>query len=65
MFEKIIVFLLGDSWRTSLFGLIGGFFLYFSQVGMIFPSTLGEWGSAVVAAGLYAWGRVMGDSKKE
>ena len=54
--------LLGASWRTSIFGLVGGMFYYFQSSGATLPHDLHGWINALIAAGIYAWGRVQKDS---
>lgn len=56
--------LLGAHWQTSLFGFAAAFCTYFTQVGIAIPSNGKEWGSALLAAFLFAWGRVSADSKQ-
>ena len=59
---NILDMLLGASWRTSLFGIAGAFFLYFTQVGVAFPTTGKEWFAAIGSALIYAWSRVQRDN---
>lgn len=54
--------LFGASWKTSFMGLLGGMFYYFMQEGVTFPTEAKGWGSAIVAAGIYAWGRMQKDA---
>ena len=54
--------LFGTSWKSSVISLIAGFALYFQQVGVSFPETKGEWGTAIVAALIFAWGRLTKDA---
>lgn len=61
--DKVMTMLLGTSWRTSLMGLVGGFFYYFSQAGVVIPSNWDEAKKALVAAGIFAWGRMQKDAK--
>jgi hypothetical protein len=42
--------------------LIVGVGLYFQQVGVSFPQTAAEWGTAIVAALIFAWGRQSKDA---
>jgi hypothetical protein len=48
----------GSNWKTSVLSLIAGVALYFQQVGVTFPTTGAEWGTALVSALIFAWGRV-------
>ena len=52
----------GTSWKTTVLGLIAGIALYFQQVGVTFPTTMAEWGSAIISALVYAWARVTKDA---
>ena len=52
----------GTSWKSSVLSLIASFALYFQQVGVTWPTTAGEWGSAIVAALIFAWGRLTKDA---
>ena len=51
----------GASLKTSLMGLLGGMFYYFNQAGITFPTDAAGWKTAIVAAGIYSWGRMMKD----
>ena len=52
----------GTSWKSSVLGLIAGIALYFNQVGITFPQTASEWGTALVSAFLFAWARIGKDA---
>ena len=52
----------GTSWKTTVIGLLVGIALYFPQVGVAFPTTMAEWGSGIVSALIYAWGRLTKDA---
>ena len=52
----------GTSWKSSVLGLIAGVALYFNQVGVTFPQTAAEWGTALVSAFLFAWARIGKDA---
>lgn len=54
--------LFGTSWKSSVLGLIAGVALYFNQVGVTFPNTAAEWGTALVSAFLFAWSRISKDA---
>ena len=54
--------LFGTSWKSSVLSLIAGIALYFQQVGTTFPTTAGEWGTAIVSAMIFAWGRITKDA---
>lgn len=60
--SKVLESVFGSSWRTSLFGLVGGLFCYFSQLGVAIPTNASEWKTALVSAGIFAWSRVMKDA---
>lgn len=60
--ESFMNSVVGSSWRTSLFGLMGGMVYYFSQAGVSFPHTMAEAKQAAIAAGIFAWGRMQKDS---
>ena len=51
----------GTNWKTSMMGLLAGVTLYFNQVGIAFPTTAQEWGTAIVSALIFAWGRMQKD----
>lgn len=51
----------GTNWKTSVTALIVGVALYFQQVGVTFPTTASEWGTAMVSAFIFAWGRIQKD----
>ena len=52
----------GTSWKSSVLGLFAGIALYFQQVGVTWPTTAGEWGTAIVSAVIFAWSRVTKDA---
>lgn len=52
----------GTSWKSSVLGLVAGVALYFNQVGVAFPTTGSEWGTALVSAFLFAWARIGKDA---
>ena len=54
--------LFGTSWKTSVLSFLVSFGLYFNQVGIQFPETGKEWGAAIVAALIFAWGRMQKDA---
>ena len=54
--------LFGTSWKSSVVSLIAGMALYFQQFGVSFPQTAGEWGTAIVSALIFAWGRITKDA---
>jgi len=54
--------LFGTSWKSSVVGLITGMALYFQQVGVSFPNTAAEWGTAIVSALVFAWARLTKDA---
>ena len=54
--------ILGASWRTSIFGLVGGVFYYFQSSGVTLPHDLHGWINTLIAAGIFAWGRVQKDT---
>ena len=54
--------LFGTSWKSSVLALFAGVALYFQQVGVAFPTTAGEWGTAIVSALVFAWGRISKDA---
>ena len=51
----------GTNWKTSVLSLVAGIALYFNQVGISFPSSAQEWGTALVSAFIFAWGRISKD----
>ena len=59
--NNVMTAILGPSWKTSLFGLCGGFLYYFSQAGVALPQDFAGWKQALVAAGIFAWGRIQKD----
>jgi len=59
--DTIVASVFGSSWKSSLFGLLGGVIYYFSQAGVAIPTSWAEAKTALVAAGIYAWGRVQKD----
>ena len=50
------------NWRTTLFSFVAAFLTYFTQVQGAWPATGKEWGSACVAAAMFACGVVGKDS---
>jgi hypothetical protein len=53
---------LGASWKTSVIGFVAGILTYFVQLGPHLPNTGAEWGSAGLAAAIFAFGAVTKDA---
>jgi glycerol uptake facilitator-like aquaporin len=60
--SNVMISIFGASWKTSLMGLVAGIAIYFSQVGFTFPADAAGWKASVVAAFVFAWGRMQKDT---
>ena len=60
--DKAMTALLGASWKTSMFGLLSAIGYYFSTLGTTFPTTGEQWKQAIIAAAIYAFGRMTKDT---
>lgn len=54
--------LFGASWKTTVIGLLAAVFAYFVQLGPNLPESAEDWGKAVFAALLFAFGRSAKDT---
>lgn len=50
------------NWKTTLFGFGAAVLMYFTQIEGGLPATKEEWGKALIAACIAAWGAVSKDA---